>query len=414
MDRRVSLPSFHEIAGALPRPASISPTTPQPIPYDSGPRKRPTSPLPFHRGSAAIYQSTAAGDEGGGTYYALDTQQGSYNGPPAPGPQPHRFSSSHSQPQPRPQLFFGPGSPPLAKQHRAATKVSYGKDHGVITIYDAQLSQGHRNNVYGVAQVAAIDPAAKRPLSIAATSPASSLPQSPPFMHSALSSRYAPYHMPSTAPLGAASLPSPGGARISPPLSSPTHRHPRGAAAIDPASRVAASSFATQCRPAAAAAAAQIPHRSPPHAPKGPGQAAPRHLQPPFRPTRDHPTRDHPMPELMGEKDDDDEEEDENESLGCYDEAHPGVDKNGSAEGAMMSSAKIRTIHKLAERRRRREMKALFESLRKCLPIDKTIRLSKWEILKKAVEVISNQDTEIRMLRLHIDSTKALPSNPAQ
>ncbi|PIA19182.1 bHLH transcription factor-like protein, partial [Coemansia reversa NRRL 1564] len=51
-------------------------------------------------------------------------------------------------------------------------------------------------------------------------------------------------------------------------------------------------------------------------------------------------------------------------------------------------SAKIRTIHKLAERRRRREMKNLFDTLRRCLPIDKTIRLSKWEVLKKAIEVI--------------------------
>ncbi|KAI8323108.1 bHLH transcription factor-like protein, partial [Martensiomyces pterosporus] len=51
-------------------------------------------------------------------------------------------------------------------------------------------------------------------------------------------------------------------------------------------------------------------------------------------------------------------------------------------------TAKIRTIHKLAERRRRKEMKELFDKLRRCLPIDKSIRLSKWEVLKKAIDVI--------------------------
>ncbi|KAJ2804678.1 hypothetical protein H4R20_002405 [Coemansia guatemalensis] len=122
-----------------------------------------------------------------------------------------------------------------------------------------------------------------------------------------------------------------------------------------------------------------------------------------------HVMREHSVPELIGERDEDDM--DENDSLGCYDEAHHGADKAVGADGTLMSSAKIRTIHKLAERRRRREMKNLFDTLRRCLPIDKTIRLSKWEVLKKAIEVISNQDAEIRMLRLHIDSAKSLPSS---
>ncbi|KAJ2296221.1 hypothetical protein IWW55_005177, partial [Coemansia sp. RSA 2706] len=118
----------------------------------------------------------------------------------------------------------------------------------------------------------------------------------------------------------------------------------------------------------------------------------------------------HSVPELIGERDDEDEDD---ESLG-YDDPHQGSDKMMAADGSMMSSAKIRTIHKLAERRRRREMKNLFDTLRKCLPIDKTIRLSKWEVLKKAIDTISNQGAEIHMLRQHIDSMKALSGNASQ
>ncbi|KAJ2903261.1 hypothetical protein GGI21_004450, partial [Coemansia aciculifera] len=70
-----------------------------------------------------------------------------------------------------------------------------------------------------------------------------------------------------------------------------------------------------------------------------------------------------------------------------YDDNTPqnGMMDEDSIDGGM-STAKIRTIHKLAERRRRREMKNLFDTLRKCLPIDKSVRLSKWEVLKKAIE----------------------------
>ncbi|KAJ2071480.1 hypothetical protein GGI09_009283, partial [Coemansia sp. S100] len=93
-----------------------------------------------------------------------------------------------------------------------------------------------------------------------------------------------------------------------------------------------------------------------------------------------------------------------------YDDNTPqnGMVEDGSVDGGM-STAKIRTIHKLAERRRRREMKNLFDTLRKCLPIDKSVRLSKWEVLKKAIDVISAQDAEIRMLRLGFEHSKSQP-----
>ncbi|KAJ2303394.1 hypothetical protein H4S02_007165 [Coemansia sp. RSA 2611] len=204
--------------------------------------------------------------------------------------------------------------------------------------------------------------------------------------------------MPGAPPLPA-SLPSPAATRISPPLS-PTHRHLRSVATD--ASRAGASPFVTQRRHSAAnTAAVQIPRPTAPPIPAA--GAAPRHL--PL-----HHLREHSVPELIGERDDEDEDD---ESLG-YDDPHQGSDKMMAADGSMMSSAKIRTIHKLAERRRRREMKNLFDTLRKCLPIDKTIRLSKWEVLKKAIDTISNQGAEIHMLRQHIDSMKALSGNASQ
>ncbi|KAI7834932.1 hypothetical protein BX661DRAFT_195497 [Kickxella alabastrina] len=115
--------------------------------------------------------------------------------------------------------------------------------------------------------------------------------------------------------------------------------------------------------------------------------------------------QDHSASEFI-EGDDGDES-----GMGCYDEMRNSAIDNGlDGDGNVMTTAKIRTIHKLAERRRRREMKNLFDMLRKCLPIDKTIRLSKWEVLKKSIEVISSQDTEIHMLRAHIAASSVVPN----
>ena len=66
------------------------------------------------------------------------------------------------------------------------------------------------------------------------------------------------------------------------------------------------------------------------------------------------------------------------------------VPPSGSKDGGMTPysrSPELRVSHKLAERKRRKEMKELFDELRDQLPADRGMKASKWEILSKGTRV---------------------------
>ncbi|KAF8812432.1 hypothetical protein BYT27DRAFT_7221070 [Phlegmacium glaucopus] len=76
-------------------------------------------------------------------------------------------------------------------------------------------------------------------------------------------------------------------------------------------------------------------------------------------------------------------------------------------------SPELRVSHKLAERKRRKEMKDLFDELRDQLPADRGMKASKWEILSKAIDFVmqlkrSHQEMaqELDMLRQQANGSR--------
>jgi len=69
-------------------------------------------------------------------------------------------------------------------------------------------------------------------------------------------------------------------------------------------------------------------------------------------------------------------------------------------------SPELRVSHKLAERKRRKEMKDLFDELRDQLPADRGMKASKWEILSKAVDYIQQLKTTNHELHRDVDTLR--------
>jgi len=82
-------------------------------------------------------------------------------------------------------------------------------------------------------------------------------------------------------------------------------------------------------------------------------------------------------------------------------------------------SPELRVSHKLAERKRRKEMKELFDELRDQLPADRGMKASKWEILSKAVDYITylknnwnDSQREIEHLRMEVEQSRGGHMSP--
>ncbi|GAA5974572.1 hypothetical protein JCM5350_001197 [Sporobolomyces pararoseus] len=94
------------------------------------------------------------------------------------------------------------------------------------------------------------------------------------------------------------------------------------------------------------------------------------------------------------------------------------LDPNSGVKDSPYSrSPELRISHKLAERKRRKEMSGLFEELRNAIPVgEKGVKSSKWEILTNAVEFIAqlkafNRDlqNDNQNLRHHLNLPQAQP-----
>ncbi|KAJ7904518.1 hypothetical protein B0H14DRAFT_2663205 [Mycena olivaceomarginata] len=80
--------------------------------------------------------------------------------------------------------------------------------------------------------------------------------------------------------------------------------------------------------------------------------------------------------------------------------------KESSSTTPYSRSPELRVSHKLAERKRRKEMKELFDELRDQLPADRGMKASKWEILSKAIDFVTQLKEGQQNMAREIDSLR--------
>ncbi|KAF9993482.1 hypothetical protein BGZ65_010966 [Modicella reniformis] len=95
-----------------------------------------------------------------------------------------------------------------------------------------------------------------------------------------------------------------------------------------------------------------------------------------------------------------------------YPGVHPNTDGSAGSAGLNKNetpysrSPELRVSHKLAERKRRKEMKELFDDLRDSLPVDRSLKTSKWEILSKAVDYIASVKADHEELTKQVEALR--------
>ncbi|KAJ6515892.1 hypothetical protein C8R45DRAFT_957989 [Mycena sanguinolenta] len=80
--------------------------------------------------------------------------------------------------------------------------------------------------------------------------------------------------------------------------------------------------------------------------------------------------------------------------------------KESSSTTPYSRSPELRVSHKLAERKRRKEMKELFDELRDQLPADRGMKASKWEILSKAIDFVTQLKQREQDMAREIDTLR--------